>query len=148
MANKPDNKIKVQNLHAVLRAMHWINWTSHWQVNGPFFLQNHEFLATLYTGVEKEIDGLAEKMVSKYGEDSVDAAQSLARVSQVVDKFLAEKDIFKRALMMEETLCSAIKMVLESLETSDDLSPGWDNFIQGVCDHHEGNVYKLQQLLK
>jgi DNA-binding ferritin-like protein len=148
MADKIDNKVKVQNLHSVLRAIHWINWTSHWQVKGPWFLQNHEFLATLYTGVESEIDGLAEKMVSKYGEDVVDATQSLSRMSQIVDKFMSEKDIFKRALTMEETLCSAIKMVLQSLEAADELSPGWDNFIQGICDHHEGNVYKLQQMLK
>jgi len=148
MAVKPDNKLKVQNLHAILRAMHWVNWTSHWQVSGPFFLQNHEFLGELYTGVQGEIDGLAEKMVAKYGEDVVDAAQSANRMVQVIDKFLNEKNIFKRALMMEETLCSAIKMVLESLQASEDLSPGWDNFLQGICDAHEKNVYKLQQLLK
>lgn len=148
MAVKPDNKLKVQNLHAILRAMHWVNWTGHWQVKGPLFLQHHRFLTTLYSDVESEIDKLAEKMVAKYDEDVVDAAQSLLRMSQVVDKFLGEKDIFKRALTMEETLCSAIHMVIESLKTSDDLSPGWDNFLQGICEHHEDNVYKLQQMLK
>jgi len=146
MADKNDSQIKVQNLLALMRSMHWQYWTAHWQTKGPSFFGDHGFFGDAYVAMVEEIDGLAEKTVAKFGIEAVDSIDSVARTHKVLEKF-SEKDLFRKALMMEETFCGMLVVVRDALKSSGDLSLGWDNFLQGLCDRHEGNVYKLQQRL-
>jgi DNA-binding ferritin-like protein len=139
---------KLQHVLASLRAVHWNAWTSHWQARGATFFSDHGMFEKIYTSVEEDIDGLAEKMVSFYGEQSVDAKPSMELAYGMLEMCSGEKDPFKRALMMEQHLQVCLEHAYEELEQSDNMTLGLDNFLQGVGDKHERWIYFLGQRTK
>jgi DNA-binding ferritin-like protein len=147
MADKNDSKNKVQNLLALMKTMHWQYWTAHWQTKGTSFFGDHGFFGDVYLSMVEEIDGLAEKSVAKFGIDVVDSVDSVSRAHKMLERFSNEKDLFQKSLTMEETFCSMLIVVRDSLKDAGELTLGWDNFLQGLCDKHEGTVYKLKQRL-
>lgn len=139
---------KLQHVLGSLRAIHWNAWTSHWQASGPTFFSDHSMFEKIYTSVEENIDSLAEKMVSFYGEESVDAAKSMEIAYAMLQGCCKEKNPFKRALMMEQHLQICLEHAYEMLEETESMTLGMDNYLQGVGDQHERWIYFLEQRTK
>jgi len=137
----------MKNLLAFLRAMHWNYWTTHWQVKGQPFYGDHLLFQRLYEGMAEEIDGTAEKIVGFFGSGAVDGHDSIDRAHNVLKRWAANPDILSRAVQSEQEFQLLIKGVYELIESKGHLTLGLDNFLQGLADVHETNLYLLQQRL-
>lgn len=142
---------KMQALLGMLHAIYWSHWTFHWQSRGKDSYGDHLLFERLYTALRDEIDGTAEKMVAKYGENAVDptviqrySLRFLETNNGGFDTGLDQSPIAS-ALSLERGLQQALEVVYKELEDAGELSLGLDNFIQGIADTHETHVYLLQQ---
>lgn len=140
---KANNVPLLSELLSVLRAMHWLHWTAHWQAAGTAFYADHELFARLYGGLVDEIDGLAEKIVASYGADAVDAVSQVDLAHRVLTRWYEDSNPLSRAWTAEQTLQVAIGGVLSALGKEGKLSTGLENFLQGLADAHETNIYLL-----
>lgn len=138
-------KVRLQTLLALLRAMHLMHHTAHWQVKGPTFLSDHELFGALYEDLPGEADSLAEKMVYMFGVDVVSIEDQLTRLTAICQTSLEQKDLLQRAMHMEEWLQKVIEGTRQALESEKLLSDGLDNYLQGLADTHQTACYKLKQ---
>jgi len=134
----------MQALLAVLRAVHWSHWTSHWQASGNPSYGDHLLFERLYEGVEDEIDTLAEKIVGEFGPEAV------APVLQVQQSMLAlirfdHPDPLVRALKLEESLQRILKRTYDLIKNQEGMSLGLDDYIMSIANSHETNLYLLRQ---
>jgi DNA-binding ferritin-like protein len=137
-------KTELQSLFCQLRALSWTHHAAHWQAKGTDAYQDHLLFERLYKDTLDEIDGFAEKLVGLLGDDTVDPVVMIAGTHRHVAAACAVKGLMPRALTSETLFLSAIKSALDSL----DLSPGMQNFLEGVADLHETHVYLLKQHFK
>ena len=135
-------------LLATLRAAQLIHQTGHWRVSGRTYYGDHLLLERLYNSVTKEIDELAEKMVEKYGEDSVELDTQIDHMSTVVKGIATISCNFKRAQAVEKMLQKLFKMSYDNLKQDADLSLGMDDFLMASANNHDTNCYLLGQRLK
>jgi DNA-binding ferritin-like protein len=138
-----------QHLLAALRAAYHCHQTSHWQSKGSQFYGDHLMMQRLYESVGDEVDTLAEKLVGAFGSESVDCCDQITMISDNVhwadDK--AGHDYIHRALIIEESLQTMLKKAYTELKATNELSLGMDDFIMGVANNHESNIYLLRQRL-
>ncbi len=135
----------LQQLFARLRALFFIHWTAHWQASGPQEYGDHQLFSRLYTAIDEEIDGLAEKMVARYGNEAVNLDHGILLMAKAISSVQGKG--VERCLAAEKAFQVWLKKAYEALEESDDMSLGMDNFLQGIADKHETHVYLLQQRL-
>lgn len=135
-------------LLATLRAAQMIHQTGHWRVGGKTYYGDHRLLERLYNSVGEEIDGLAEKMVEKYGEDSVDLHGQIDHMHTVIKGVAKISCNFKRAQAVEKMLQKLFKLSYDKLKEAEDLSLGMDDFLMASANNHETNCYLLGQRLK
>lgn len=134
-------------LLAILRAIHWSHWTSHWKTSGVVSYQNHLLFERLYTGVVEDIDTLAEKIVSEYGPEVLNDAQGMTMSLRFITGH-GEGNSVPQALAMEEHLQDAIKTTYGELKAQGELSLGMDDFLMAMANSHETNIYLLRQNLR
>jgi DNA-binding ferritin-like protein len=142
------NQSSLAQLLAVLRAIHWSHWTAHWQVKGTPSYSDHILFDSLYTGIPAEIDALAEKMVAYFGAEAVAPIPSMALSQQFLATHSSEPNVYRRALKMELQLQRTLKQVYESIEDSNEMSLGLDDFLMAVSNTHETSIYLLRQRLR
>lgn len=135
-------------LLATLRAAQMIHQTGHWRVGGKNYYGDHLLLERLYNSVGEEIDQLAEKMVEKYGEDSVDLHGQIDHMHTVIKGIAKISCNLKRAQAAEKMLQRLFKMSYDKLKENDELSLGMDDFLMASANNHETNCYLLRQRLK
>lgn len=143
----PKCESALKNLLGFLRAMHWNHWTTHWQVKGMPYYGDHLMFLRIYEVMGGEIDGLAEKIVAMCGTESVDGHDSIDRAHNVLKRWADNPDLISRALQSEEEFQMLLKGVYELLDSEGHLTLGLDNFLQGLADAHETNLYLIQQRL-
>jgi DNA-binding ferritin-like protein len=134
-------------LLGLLRALHWSHWNAHWQVKGRAFYGDHELFERLYTGMPGEIDGLAEKMVERYGDIPVDAKITMKTALLWITKWSEYEDLIERAYRAEDDLQDILEKLFDLLEESGALSLGMDDFLAALANAHETNMYLLKQRL-
>ena len=140
--------IALGSLLAFLRAVHWSHWTSHWQVSGPEYYGDHLLFERLYTGVQAEIDAMAEKLVAYYGPEAVELTNQVQMTALLVNKLSTSPDPVQRGLRAEEILQEIFKQVYDKISNADDMTLGLDDFIMAMANDHETNVYLLRQRLR
>lgn len=143
----PKCESALKNLLGFMRAMHWNHWTTHWQVKGMPYYGDHLLFQRIYEAMGDEIDGLAEKMVAMCGVQSVNGHDSIDRAHNVLKRWADNPDLISRALQSEEEFQMLLKGVYELLDSEGHLTLGLDNFLQGLADAHETNLYLIQQRL-
>jgi len=140
-----DVKLEImQTLLAVLRAVHWSHWTSHWQVKGLSSYGDHQLMERLYESLEDEIDTLAEKIVGEYGPVAVAPVPQAQQSIQVLIHNDAT-DPITRALIAEERIQPILKRVYDMIKDNGGMSLGLDDFIMSIANAHETNLYLLRQ---
>lgn len=132
-------------LLGLFHALYWTHWTTHWQVQGDPFYGDHLLFERLYGGMVKEIDTLAEKMVAGHGREAVAVDSHFPVAAAWISRWLAEPDLYRRALAAELDLQTAIKQVYEDIKAAGGMTLGLDDFLMAVANDHETNVYLLQQ---
>ena len=137
----------LKNLLGFMRAMHWNHWTTHWQVQGMPYYGDHLMFQRIYEAMGDEIDGLAEKIVAMCGVGCVDDHDSIDRTHNVLKRWVTQypDDIINRAFNTEQEFQTLLAGVYELLDAEGHLTLGLDNFLQGLADAHETNLYLLQQ---
>lgn len=132
----------------ILRAQSLSYQTSHWQTKGPTYYGNHLLFGKLYESVEGEIDSFGEKMVGYFGVESVDLLDSLGRVTELASRWHTESDHFRRGLVSERELQSALAYLRNGWPaTRSPLPLGLDDWLAATANAHETNVYLLQQIV-
>ena len=129
-----------QDVLAVLRGQTWLYHTLHWQSMGPNFYGQHLLFERLYTALPDQYDGLAEKSVALFGPVAVEPVAAILSAAGHLSKWTG--DPLTAGLASEADLAAAIGLALEQAEAD----PGLTNFLQGLADEHQTNVYLLQQV--
>jgi hypothetical protein len=146
-------------LLALLRAQYLLFHNAHWETTGDAFYGNHLLFQRLYEGdeedesdegVQGDVDGLAEKMVGKYGPEAVDMRVIGPLMKSWCDRWCSLKEACpkRRALKSEEDMQKVTKLVYESLKKWGTLSLGMDDFLMAMANKHEANQYLLRQVLR
>ena len=142
-------------LLARVRAQAFCYQTMHWRARGPSFYGDHLLFERLYTGAVGEVDAVAEKALGVTGYasavDPVAQAVLLAgAVKEILGAATPEDPAGGAARLLEEEreFCGAYLVGLSAgLGALGVLTPGLENFLQGLADAHEGRVYLLRQRL-
>lgn len=137
----------LQALLAILRAVHWSHWTSHWQVKGDPSYGDHLLMQRLYEGVESEIDNLAEKIVGEFGPEAVSPVLQAEIMISALEATERDGPI-ERALLVEERLQNVLQGVYDRIERLGDMSLGLDDYIMSIANGHETNLFLLRQRMR
>ena len=115
----------------------------HWNVTGPYFIQYHSFLQTLYDQVFESVDAYAEK-IRTLGAFAPGSLQRFSELTKVQD----ELNVPTSMMMLEKLALDNDTLIAELYKTDalcDNLNQrGIQNFIQGQIEAHE----KLRWMIK
>lgn len=115
----------------------------HWNVEGPDFVQYHDFLGNLYAEVWAAVDSIAEhiRALDMYAPGSF---KRFSELSEVADQLMVP-----RAELMFEELLSDNQRVIDSLEVAYNLAGdhlGLQNFLQDRIDIHEKHGWQIRAI--
>lgn len=135
-----------------LRYLYNVHQTNHWTAKGDSFYGDHLLLQRLYEKVLEEIDSLAEKVVGLGDEANVNLQLQLTQMNKisqqgygVASTIPRTNELFKNSLMAEECFMDAAMLTYYQLQELGIMTPGLDNFLQGIMDSHESHAYLLKQ---
>jgi len=133
----------LHSLFCELRALDWCHRAAHWQASGNTAFQEHLLFERLYGNTVEEIDAFAEKLVGAFGNEMVSPVDCVAGTAWFIRAAQKTGEPIPAALEAEERFLRHLSDVLES----EDMTPGMENFIQGLADKHESHTYLLKQHL-
>ena len=137
---------KLKSLLALLRATREIHLTSHWQASGDNSYGDHLLFERLYTGMEKEIDGLAEKMIPLCGADSVTiVTQTRWMANYAADIANKAPAGLPRSIEAENCVKSFINDCLNSIDEEPEQPVGLVNFLEDLMEPHDTALYLMGQ---
>ena len=140
--------VLLRALLALLRAQYWHYQNAHWTVKGQTFYGDHLMFQRIYEGLQKEIDGLAEKAVSSFGGDIVEPNSLAVLMQGWLRRWSAIGCLHKRSLAAEADFQDAVRGVYDALKAEGSLSLGMDDFLMAIANDHETNAYLVQQTLR
>jgi DNA-binding ferritin-like protein len=132
---------------ALLRAMHHISWTLHWQARGEAFYANHQMFEFIYKGLGKSLDALSEHLVLLYGFTAVNPVVSWEQAGRWILSLGAlhqEQDLEQALYDFSEELA---KILDHTFDLAGKASPysGLQNLLGGIAEQNEKNRYMLRQ---
>jgi DNA-binding ferritin-like protein len=147
-SSSKEGMIILTSVLALLRAMHWSHWTTHWQVKADPFYGDHLLFQRLYEGLVDDIDTLAEKVVAFYGAEAVKAVVQIDISKAFLE--IAPKDgcPIKKGMFLEDLLQRVLKAAYKALKDSGDLTLGLDDYLMALANKHETNVYLIKRRLE
>lgn len=119
----------------------------HWNVEGPDFVQLHDFFSTLYTEVFESIDETAEKIrtLDSYTPGSLTRFKELSIVEDQVKIPRAELMIAELAADNQK-LIELLREIFHFAEEADE--QGIADYVAGRIDAHAKHQWQLKSLLK
>lgn len=148
----PESRTTLLRLFAILRAIHWSHWTSHWKVKGDPQYGDHLLFGQLYGNMVEEIDDLGEKIVSYFGPLSQVDLQGMELSYEFLSRFPLNDEgpteLYERALAMEEQLQVELAGSYEDLKAASEMSLGLDDYLMSLANQHETHQYLLRQRLR
>lgn len=132
---------------ACLRAQSLSYQTSHWQVAGSHFYQEHLLLERLYNSVGEEIDVLAEKISGLVGSDQVSLENQIPKMAMFLGQWAKIPDHLRRGLASEELLQKLLRDAFDDLQEAGLISLGLEDWLAATASAHEANIYLLQQTI-
>jgi len=119
----------------------------HWNVEGPDFVQYHEFFGEVYEKASADVDLVAEhiRALDAYAPASLKRFQELASIE--------DETTIPSALEMMARLSQDNAKVLASAktacETAEELKQrGILNFLEGIIDEYEKQAWMLRSIVK
>lgn len=135
----------LRQLLALLRAQILIYQDAHWEVTGPQSYGDHLLFERIYSGMLEQVDTLAEKMVSMFGPETVQAVAITQIALGWVMRWSKVKEFHQRGLQSEEDFEELAEMTYTTLDGEDQLSMGMDDFLMSLVNAHEQTRYLLLQ---
>lgn len=135
MRGQADLMQGLQDVLGMLIAMHRVYHTNHWKSVG---YAEHLLFSDLYKGLEPEIDTIAEKIVGIFHAEAVALRTIQDRTNQYVVEWAHISRPYDLATIMEEPFQEQLVAVSKF-----ELPLGLENFLQGIADAHEKNIYLL-----
>ena len=135
-------KIALSNTYLMYFKAH----TYHWNVEGMFFSQFHEFFGDIYEEVYGAVDPMAEQMRALDVYAPVSFAEMI-RSASIVEDAVKPSDVKS----MLANLQTANQQALDSLNKAFDLAAGNDglqNFLADRIDQHNKHAWMLRASLK
>jgi len=119
----------------------------HWNVEGPDFVQYHDFLGELYAEVGASVDTLAE-LVRTLNVYAPAAHRMLMELSIIKDDNTIPNalEMLSRLREDNETLLNAIRVCYQTAENAGQL--GISNYLQDRIQTHEKHAWMLRSLTK
>lgn len=119
----------------------------HWNVEGPDFVQYHDFLGELYEDVQGSVDTIAEliRTLDEYAPGTLRRMQELTSIT--------ESDVIPNGLEMMRNLFTENLKLLATLMTSykdatDAGEEGIANYLQDRIQAHEKHSWMLRSIIK
>ena len=119
----------------------------HWNVEGPDFVQYHEFLGELYAEVVASVDTLAE-LVRTLNVYAPAAHRMLMELSIIKDDntIPSALEMLSRLREDNETLLNALRVCYQTAESAGQL--GISNYLQDRIQAHEKHGWMLNSIVK
>jgi len=137
----------MKELLSLLRAMQLFAHSAHLLCKTQSFLQDHELFGDIYSEVEGDFDGVAERIIGLYGEDSLQLQSLIASVSAKLQTAPStglenNKPLLEHQMKMEESLCILIKQIIAA-----GVTPGVEQLVGEICNKSEMRQYKIKRRL-
>jgi starvation-inducible DNA-binding protein len=119
----------------------------HWNVEGPDFVQYHDFLGKLYEELFAAVDVVAEEVraLQSYAPGVHRMLMELTKI-QDDNTIPAALDMFKRLLTDNDTVMEGLIAAYMSADAAGEL--GLANFLQDRMDIHKKHAWMLRSLIK
>jgi len=148
-------KLRLGQYIGMLRAMQLWFHGAHHVTRGTSFAGDHvNIFGRIYTDIEKEIDGAIEKAVGLTRDEGIACPTYITELAlQVLRAYpsppvISELTIAATGLEIENNYLSMITEMFKTLEASNELSLGLNDFLAASANLHESHVYLLQQRVK
>ena len=134
------------------RAVHLWFHGAHNVTRGTGFSGDHVNLyGQIYHEIQEDIDGLIEKAVGLTNDEGLACPASITiRAGEILADYpspvgLSSLSIATCGCQLLEAYLKFLKMIFETLEDSDDLSLGLNDYIMSHSNKYESFIYLLQQ---
>lgn len=119
----------------------------HWNIEGPDFVQYHQFLGDLYEEIDGVVDEAAEKIrsLNAYAPGSFKRYLELATI-QCDDTIPPALEMLARTQVDNDIIRSKLKVVRNKAEEMGEF--GLVNFLEGRLDAHDKHAWMLRSLIK
>lgn len=119
----------------------------HWNVEGMFFPQLHDFFGDLYNEVWSAQDNIAEhiRAIHGYAPGSLKRYQELSSVQDQVE-IIDAKEMIGMALADNEIVMDTIRAAYKAAEDAGEI--GLSNFLQDRLDIHKKHAWMLRATFK
>jgi len=119
----------------------------HWNVEGPDFVQYHEFLAKIYEELFAAVDVIAEEVraLQSYAPGVHRMLMELTKI-QDDNSIPAALDMFKRLLADNDTVMEGLLTAYMSADAAGEV--GLSNFLQDRYDAHKKLAWMMRSLTK
>lgn len=119
----------------------------HWNIEGPDFVQYHEFLGKLYAELHEAVDVIAEE-VRALNQYAPGAHRMLMELSKIQDDntIPAALDMMRRLLADNDVVMESLVTAFMSAEAAGEI--GLSNLLQDRFDVHKKHSWMLRSLTK
>jgi starvation-inducible DNA-binding protein len=121
----------------------------HWNVCGESFMELHKLFEAQYTGLEKTIDAIAER-INKLGGKTIGTLKEFGqhtRLKESPNHYPSQKDMMKELLSDHEKVVKELrKDILEHQDKNKDA--GTTDFLTGIIQEHETTAWILRRYLQ
>ena len=136
-------------LICTLRASQLFLHQAHLLVKCSLFVQDHEFLGSLYGELESDFDAVSERLIGLGGEEQLNLQAVMAKVNEKLKAAPStsakeNEDYYNYQLQIEKSICSQV----EELCKKPELSQGTKQLLGDVANRSEIRQYKIGRRVK
>ena len=129
-------------------VMYFKTHTYHWNVEGMFFPQLHEFFGNLYEELYGAVDPIAEhiRAMDSYAPMSLTELKGLSTVMETLSGIPDAKSMVNNLIVDNNTVIISLMQAYQEAEKASEL--GLSNFLQDRIDIHQKHGWMLKAIAK
>ena len=129
-------------------VMYFKTHTYHWNVEGMFFPQLHEFFGNLYEELYGAVDPIAEhiRAMDSYAPMSLTELKGLSTVMETLTDVPDAKSMVNNLIVDNNTVIISLMQAYQEAEKASEL--GLSNFLQDRIDIHQKHGWMLKATAK
>lgn len=145
---KKDSAFILQKLLANQYLLYTKTRNYHWNIEGPSFLQMHEFYERLYTELELAFDEVAER-IRQLGHYSEGRLKDFLKITDLEEQDYPNHQMeqITNLLNDHETIIRGLRSDVDKL-TDDIKDSGTADFVTGMMEKHEQWAWFLRSYLR
>lgn len=136
-------------LAVLLRAMQLYAHHAHLLCARTVFQQDHAFFSEVYQAAESAFDGISERIIGLYGEDSLELSSFMSHVNTKLQNCPSigvkeNKAFYEYQLKFEQELCQLVESICKNPKASQ----GVIQTVSTLGEQSEIRQYKIKQRMK